>query len=137
MYRYVGGAAYQPAPRFGHMTIANGALLKLAQVLAAEHKDKPVRINEVRPSCYNIIMEYSNARILLTLFMLLLQFVICSYVAPWDNLTVPPDYAIFPHTDNLAMGKALLGVIVHPNAKGESISVLPDSLKKLAESGAL
>ena len=44
---HAGGAAYQPFPNFGHMTIANGALLKLVQVIIAEHKDKPVRINEV------------------------------------------------------------------------------------------
>ena len=44
---HAGGLAYQPFPSFGHMTIANGALLKLAQVIMAEHKDKPVRINEV------------------------------------------------------------------------------------------
>ena len=42
-----GGAAYQPFPNFGHITISNGALLKLVQVIIAEHKDKPVRINEV------------------------------------------------------------------------------------------
>ena len=46
-YNHAGGAAYQPVPNFGHMTIANGALLKLVQVITAEHKDKPVRINEV------------------------------------------------------------------------------------------
>ena len=44
---HAGGLAYQPFPSLGHMTIANGALLKLAQVIMAEHKDKPVRINEV------------------------------------------------------------------------------------------
>jgi enoyl-[acyl-carrier-protein] reductase (NADH) len=48
-YLHAGGAAYQPVPNFGHMTIANGALLKLVQVISAEHKDKPVRINEVCP----------------------------------------------------------------------------------------
>ena len=47
-HNHAGGAAYQPVPNFGHMTIANGALLKLVQVITAEHKDKPVRINEVR-----------------------------------------------------------------------------------------
>ncbi len=46
-FPHAGGAAYQPVPNFGHMTIANGALLKLVQVITAEHKDKPVRINEV------------------------------------------------------------------------------------------
>ena len=44
----IGGTAYQPFPNFGHMTIASGSLLKLAQVIMAEHKDKLVRINEVR-----------------------------------------------------------------------------------------
>ena len=42
-----GAAACQPLPNFGHLAVANGALLKLVQVLIAEHKDKPVRINEV------------------------------------------------------------------------------------------
>ena len=45
---FIGGTAYQPFPNFGHITIASGSLLKLAQVIMAEHKDKPVRINEVR-----------------------------------------------------------------------------------------
>ena len=44
----IGGSAYGPFPNFGHMTIASGSLLKLAQVIMAEHKDKPVRINEVK-----------------------------------------------------------------------------------------
>ena len=34
-------------PNFGHGAIASGALLKLAEVVIAEHKDKPVRINVV------------------------------------------------------------------------------------------
>ena len=44
----IGGTAYQPFPNFGHVTIASGSLLKLAQVIMAEHEDKLVRINEVR-----------------------------------------------------------------------------------------
>ena len=34
-------------PHFGQAAIACGALLKLAEVVIAEHKDKPVRINMV------------------------------------------------------------------------------------------
>ncbi len=37
----------QPFPTFGHITIASGALMKMVQVIMAEHKDKPIRINEV------------------------------------------------------------------------------------------
>ncbi len=44
---FIGGAAYQPHPNFGHITVANGALMKLVQVIMTEHKDKPIRINEV------------------------------------------------------------------------------------------
>ena len=43
----------------------------------------------------------------------------------------------FPTVDNIEMGKALLGVIVNPNAKGLSMNVVPDSLKKLIESGTV
>ena len=45
---FVGGAAYHVMSGFGHQTIANGAQIKLAEVLFTEYKDKPVRINEVR-----------------------------------------------------------------------------------------
>ena len=44
---HAAGGAFQPMPNFGHMTIASGALQKLLQVIIAEHKDKPVRVNEV------------------------------------------------------------------------------------------
>lgn len=64
------------------------------------------------------------------------QFVISCFVTPWDNPTVPPGIN-FPHCDNIEMGKALLGVVIHPNAKGESMTVVPDTLKKLAENGTL
>ena len=64
-----------------------------------------------------------------------MQFVISTFVTPWDNPTVPPAVASFPHCDNIEMGKALLGVVIHPNAKGESMQVVPDTLKKLAENG--
>lgn len=46
-FLHAGGAAYHPMPNFGHITIANGALLKLSDVLKEELKDKPVRINDV------------------------------------------------------------------------------------------
>ena len=49
----IGSAAYQPYPNFGHMTISNGALKKLAQVIMVEHKDKPIRINEVKIVLFN------------------------------------------------------------------------------------
>lgn len=57
MYSHAGGAAYHPVPNFGHMTIANGALLKLAQVLMSELKDKPVRINEVCVCAFTLPLQ--------------------------------------------------------------------------------
>ena len=39
---------YKPVKNFGHITVANGALIKFSQVIMTELKDKPVRINEVR-----------------------------------------------------------------------------------------
>ena len=57
-------------------------------------------------------------------------------VGPWDNPTPPPGINM-PHTDNIEMGKGLLGLVLHPNSKGESMKVVPDSLKKLAENGTL
>lgn len=104
-----GAAAYQPVPKFGHVTIANSVLLKLSEVLKAELKDKPVRIND---------------------------FVIACFVTPWDNPTVPPGIN-FPTVDNIKMGKALLGVVVHPTSRGAAITVSPDVLDKLAQTGAV
>ena len=66
-----------------------------------------------------------------------MQFVISTFVTPWDNPTVPPSFQNFPTVDNIEMGKGLLGVIVNPNAKGLSMKVVPDSLKKLIESGTV
>jgi hypothetical protein len=49
---------------------------------------------------------------------------------------VPPGIN-YPTVDNIEMGKALLGVVIHPNAKGASMNVTPDTLKKLIEIGTL
>ena len=70
---------------------------------------------------------------------LIVQFVIATIVTPWDNPTVPPAFAklSIPPVDNIEMGKALLGVVIHPNAKGVSMNVMSDSLKKLIENGTL
>ena len=67
-----------------------------------------------------------------------MQFVISCYVAPWDNPTPPAGIdATFPHCDNIEMGNGLLGVVIHPNTKGESMIVMPDNLKQLTENGTL
>ena len=50
---------------------------------------------------------------------------------------MPPVLQNFPTVDNIEMGKGLLGVIINPNAKGLSMKVVPDSLKKLIESGTV
>lgn len=69
---------------------------------------------------------------------LISQFVISCYVTPWDDPTPPAGIdATFPHCDNIEMGKGLLGVIIHPNTKGESMKVVPDNLKNLTENGTL
>ena len=54
-------------------------------------------------------------------------------VGPCDNPTPPGTN--MPHTDNIEMGQGLLGLVLHPNTKGESMKVVPDNLKKLAENG--
>ena len=59
------------------------------------------------------------------------------FVTPWDNPTVPQQAAQFPHTDNIKMGEALLGVIVHPSAKGAVLNVEHHTLEKLAQTGNL
>ena len=66
--------------------------------------------------------------------VLFIQFAIATFVTPWDNPTVPPG---FTPVDNIEAGKALLGVIIHPNARGVSLNVVPGTLKKLAENGTL
>ena len=50
---------------------------------------------------------------------------------------MPPAMAALnvSHTDNIKMGKALLGVTLH--GKGESINVKVENLEKLAQSGTL
>ena len=37
----------------------------------------------------------------------------------------------FARADNVKMGRALLGVIIHRNAKGVALNVVPDVLEKL------
>ena len=60
-----------------------------------------------------------------------MQILIGLYVRPWDNITPGPNTA-----SNVEMGKALLGVIVNPAAKGISMSVLgAQDLEKLAVDG--
>ena len=63
-----------------------------------------------------------------------IQFAISTLVTPWDNPTVPPGVT---YVDNIEMGKALLGVITNPNARGVTLNVVPETLKKLAENGTL
>ena len=75
------------------------------------------------------------------MYDLIVQFVIATIVIPWDNPTVAPAFSklSIPPVDNIEMGKALLGVIIHPNAKGVSMNVTSNSgsLKKLIENGTL
>ena len=73
------------------------------------------------------------------MYDLIVQFVISTVITPWDNPTVAPAFAKLSSSpvDNIEMGKALLGVIIHPNAKGVSMNVTSNSLKKLIESGTL
>ena len=113
------------------MTVANGALLKLVQVIMAELKDKPVRINEVGSN-----EPHYLALCLLSLTVVPQQVVIGCYVTPWDNLTPPPGIN-FPYTNNEEMGKALLGVMIHPNSKGASMSVSTEHVSKLAAEGTV
>ena len=49
---------------------------------------------------------------------------------PWD--TVKPAANV---VSNIDMGKALLGVIVNPAAKGQSMTVGAQDLEKLAQGG--
>ena len=63
-----------------------------------------------------------------------LQVLISCYVIPWDKHT-PPTGLNVPHTNNVEMGKALLGVIVHPNSKGVSMTISIEHLSKLATEG--
>ena len=65
-----------------------------------------------------------------------MQFVISCFVTPWDNPTISPEVT-FPRVNNVQMGKALLGVIIHPNSKGATLNVVPEVLDKLAQTGAL
>ena len=79
---------------------------------------------------------YNYAHVYLVFkYLLALQFAISTLVTPWDNLTMPPGVT---HVDNIEAGKALLGVIIHPKAKGVTLNVVvPETLKKLAENGTL
>ena len=61
-------------------------------------------------------------------------------VTPWDNpaLSAPPQVAaITPMTDNVKMGEAILGVVIHPSAKGAVLNVGKHTLEKLAQTGNL
>lgn len=55
-----------------------------------------------------------------------------SLVRPWDNIIPAPNVV-----SNVEMGKALLGVIVNPTAKGISMTVGAQDLEKLAADGKL
>lgn len=71
---------------------------------------------------------------------MVVQFAIGCFVVPWDDPTLPPGLPpgmTFHPVSNIEMGKALLGVIVHPNAKGVSIDAVPDNLEKLAQNGTV
>ncbi len=57
-------------------------------------------------------------------------------MTPWDNPTVPPGLT-FSRTDNVTMGKGLLGVIVHPNSKNVVLDVTVENVEKLAKDGTL
>ena len=56
------------------------------------------------------------------------QFRIDFYVTPWD--AVPEGT-----TSNLAVGKAITGLVTYPDARGASIEVTRSNLEKLAASG--
>ena len=56
--------------------------------------------------------------------------VISAFVHPWDSYK--PAANVVSNTD---MGKALLGVIVNPAAKGQSMTVGAQDLEKLASEG--
>ena len=59
-----------------------------------------------------------------------IQVVISAFVHPWDSYK--PAANVVSNTD---MGKALLGVIVNPAAKGQSMTVGAQNLEKLASEG--
>lgn len=63
---------------------------------------------------------------------LLMQVKIGTFVCPWDNVIPGPNIV-----SNVEMGKALLGVIVNPTAKGISMTVGAQDLEKLAADGNL
>ncbi len=65
-----------------------------------------------------------------------MQFVICCFVTPWDDSTVPQGIS-FPSTDNITMGKSLLGVTIHPNSKGAVMNITPENVEQVATTGAL
>ena len=51
---------------------------------------------------------------------------------PWDS--APPSVKL-PCANNVEMGKALVGVMVHPNSKVASMASTPEHLSKLATEG--
>lgn len=59
-----------------------------------------------------------------------MQFGITCFVKPWDTPKFPPG-----SVSNVAVGKALLGTILHPAAKSISMVVTPDNLEKLTTTG--
>ena len=56
--------------------------------------------------------------------------VIGAFVHPWDNYKPAANVV-----SNIDTGKALLGVIVNPVAKGQSMKVGPQDMNKLASEG--
>lgn len=58
-----------------------------------------------------------------------------SQVLPWNNLTSLPLGEDVPCMDNLKMGKALLGVIIHPTARAMVMNVSVDNVEKIVNEG--
>ena len=56
--------------------------------------------------------------------------VIGAFVHPWDSYKPAANVV-----SNIEAGKALLGVIINPAAKGQSMSIGAQDLKKLASEG--
>ena len=60
------------------------------------------------------------------------QFVINCFVAPLDSDAedLPPGGC-----SNVAMGRAILGVLLHPAARGLSMMATPDNLEQITNTG--
>ena len=74
------------------------------------------------------------------IFSPLVQFMICTFVTPWNDLTLPPgiDSTEFTHVDKIKMGKALLeSSYTQVYTKVAVMKATPDSLEKLAQTGNL